>query len=522
MQNNTHQETYARWASEEEIKSSLYEVNLNSSNPQYGGVPLFAGSDSVYIDWTDTHSLIIGSTGSKKSRLIGMPALWLYANAGESFIATDPKAELYEHTLPLLKEKGYRVFVLNLRDPQRSNGWNPLEVPHRMYRAGQQDRAIQLITDLANCIVKESHAHDPYWQNSASDLLAGLLVTLFECGEKNEMHFKSLRALRIQAFRNIGDGETPFIRDHFLKRLDTGSIVCSLLSGTAEVTESTRSCIVSVFDQAMRPFFNQNSLIDMLSGSDLEMSEIGKEKTAVFLIIPDENTLYHRLVSVFVKQCYTELILEAQKQPSRTLPLRVNFLLDEFSSLPPISDFPSMITASRSRNIRFNLIVQSLNQLFQWYGNDSETIRGNCENWVYLHSREVTLLQEIIELCGMKSKDLALVSVSILQTLDKDNGEAFVLHKRLHPFITRLPDISSYPGIPHKAAEVWYPQNTRKAQSVFNLEGFCRNNSDFFFSKLFSGKTLEEIRNISHEEEEKFYMYGDDEPIEPKFITVMG
>ena len=224
---------------------------------------------------------------------------------------------------------------------------------------------------------------DTYWQNSASDLLAGLILILFECAHESEINFKSLRALRTQAFKIIdkssSDNNNPYIQEYFLKYLNPASFVCSLLSGTAQVCDTTRGCIVSVFDIGLRPFFSQDNLIGMLSDNHLDMSKIGKEKTAIFLIIPDENTLYHRLISVFIKQCYTELIIEAQKQPGKKLPLRVNYLLDEFSSIPTISDFPAMITASRSRNIRFNLIIQSFNQLRHRYGGEAETIKGNCE-----------------------------------------------------------------------------------------------------------------------------------------------
>ena len=517
--------TNSRWASEDEIKSSLYKVDFDGGSPCYGGIPLFAEKGAVYVDPADTHSLIIGSTGSKKTRLIGMPALRMYANTGESFIATDPKAELYERTLPLLKEKGYKVFVLNLRDPVHSNCWNPLIVPYRLYHNGQRDKAVELVNDMASCIVKENYSTEPYWQNSASDMLAGLLLVLFECAQENEINFKSLRTLKTQAFRISGekinsDNNTTFIKENFLKYLNSASFVNSLLGGTAEVCDVTRGCIVSVFDQAMRPFFSQENLIDMLSGNELEMGKIGKEKTAVFLIIPDENTLYHRLISVFIKQCYTELIIEAQKQPSKSLPRRVNFLLDEFSSLPQISDFPAMITASRSRNIRFNLIIQSIHQLRDRYGGHAETIRGNCENWVFLHSREYSLLEELVNLSGMRNHEDPLVSVSMLQTLDKDKGEAFIMHKRKHPYIASLPDIDSYPGIVPNGGLVEYPKNSSKAEAVFDFEHFCRKNSNFFLSKLFSGKTHEEIRNISSDEEERYYMADDNDlTVEPLFTS---
>jgi len=505
----TNRPVDSRWASESEIKSSLYQIKNGDDNPCHGGIPLFADSEAVYVDKTDTHSLIVGSTGSKKTRLIGMPTLRLYARAGEAFIATDPKAELYERTLPLLNELGYKVFVLNLRDPTRSNSWNPLIVPYRLYHNGQRDKAIELVNDMASCIMNQGYIdHDPYWSNSASDLLSGLLLVLFECAQENEINFKSLRALRTQAFENSNDVK-PYIHEYFLRHLDKASFIKSLLGGTSEVCDTTRGCILSVFDQAMRPFFSQDNLINMLSANDLDMRTIGNEKTAVFLIIPDENTLYHKLISVFIKQCYTELIIEAQRQPLFSLPKRVNFLLDEFSSLPQIGDFPNMITAARSRNIRFNLFVQSIQQLQLRYGFQAELIRGNCENWVFLHSRELSMLDELVKLSGTKGYKEPLISVTMLQTLDKDKGEAFILHKRIHPIIVRLPDIDSYYAVTQNGVPTKYPENLYEAKAVFDFEQFCKGKSRFFIRHLFSGKSLDEIEIISQKEEAEYYMSDD-------------
>jgi len=517
---SNNRQTYSRWASETEIKSSLCKVNLKSKSSKNGGIPLFADSNAVYIEDTDTHSLIFGSTGSKKTRLIGMPALQLYARAGESFIASDPKGELYERTFPLLKKQRYKIFVLNLREPLRSNGWNPLTIPYRLYWANERDRAIAFVSDIANCIMKKKSIREPYWHNSASDLLTGLILTLFECAEEREIHFRSLRTLRAQAFKMIESGDIPFIREQFLKQLNPHSFVYSLLCGTVEVCDTTRGCIVSTYDQAIRPFLSQDNLLDMLSGNDIDMGRIGKEKTAVFLINPDEHTLYHHMISVFVKQCYTQLIHEAHKQPAQKLQRRVNFLLDEFSTLPQIDSFPSMMSAARSRNIRFNLIVQSMSQLVDRYGSEANTIKGNCENWIFLHAKERPLLEELIFLAGRKCNLEPLISPGLLQTLNKDKGEALIFHKREHPFISSLMDIDHYPGISLADTQVRYPINSPKASSVFDFEKFCKSKNGYFFSQLFSGKTLEEISQ-DRKGEEEYYMDTKDRVMEPIFTSVI-
>ena len=464
--------SFAHWATDEDIKSSLYKITFNKDKPAYGGIPLCSDSEAVYVEHEDSHSLIIGATGAKKTRLISMPAIKMYAMAGESFIATDPKAELYHKSYQTLKDNNYRIFVLNLRDPSRSNAWNPLIIPYNFYRSGQTDKAVEMVIDIADCIAHEDNTREPYWGNSAVDLLAGLILILFKCADEHDIHFKSLRAVRAHALQYT-QKEGVFLKKYFLNNLDKSSFLYSLLAGTAEVADVTRSCIVSVFDQAMRPFFCQDNLINLLSFNEIDINTIGTSKTAVFLIIPDDNTLYNTIISVFVKQCYTMLLHEAQQHTGNRLPVRVNFLLDEFSSLPTISDFPAMITASRSRNIRFNLIIQSLSQLTRHYGLNAETIKGNCDNLVYLHSREIELLNNIVNLSGMKHYDIPLVSVSMLQTLNKNKGEVFVLHKRFHPYIAQLWDIDQYPNNAPQEINIPYPENTYKANSCFNFEKYC-------------------------------------------------
>ena len=142
------------------------------------------------------------------------------------------------------------------------------------------------------------------------------------------------------------------------------------------------------------------------------------------------------------------------------LPLRVNFVLDEFCNLPRIPDMPSMISAARSRNMRYFLVAQSKHQLVGRYGEDADTIKGNCDNWVFLTSKELDLLQEISSLCGeivtADREKRPLISVSELQRFNKEKGEALIIHSRQYPFISQLADIDmyeafkGYPPVPMK------------------------------------------------------------------------
>lgn len=160
--------------------------------------------------------------------------------------------------------------------------------------------------------------------------------------------------------------------------------------------------------------------------------------------MPDEKTTYHRLISLFVKQSYEYMICQAQKLSSGSFNTRINYILDEFLTLPTIKDFSAMITAARSRNIRFNLCIQSQQQLVYRYREEAETIKSNCNNWIFLTSRELKLLQEISSLAGTDSRGKAIISVSALQHLDKERGQVFVFCGRLFPYVAELVDIDAF------------------------------------------------------------------------------
>ena len=154
------------------------------------------------------------------------------------------------------------------------------------------------------------------------------------------------------------------------------------------------------------------------------------------------------LAAMFIKQLYEILIREAQNEEDGTLPVRVNFLLDEFCNIPKIPDMPSMISAARSRNMRYFLVAQSKHQLVGRYQEDADTIKGNCDNWVFLTSKELDLLTEISSLCGdivtASHEKRPLISVSELQRFSKEKGEALIMHARQYPFISQLADIDMY------------------------------------------------------------------------------
>lgn len=472
------------------LSTEKIEPCSHSSYIHYeGGVPIASTTANVVaIDHTDSHTIVFGSTGSKKTRLVVMPTVKILGIAGESMIINDTKGELYHRFEGELSERGYQLIVLDLRDARRGNCWNPLDIPYEIYLKGDVDKAAELVNDIATNLMTNknysNHNLDPYWDFSAADCFFGLTLLLFKfCKEHNvakkDVNISNLLSLRRKLFANAS---YPKEYDEDLwEYAQEDELIASSLSGTITALERTKASILSIFDQNMRTFVIQPTLLDMLSRTDFSMESITEKKTALFLITPDEKSSYHRLVSLFVKQSYEYLINIAMQNLAGKVNIRLNYILDEFGALPAITDMNSMVAAARSRNIRFLLVTQSKHQLIEHYGDSAQTIIANCNNWIFLTSRELELLQELSQLCGDNERKLPNLSVFDLQHFNKERGEALLLCGRFKPCKIFLPDINEYyhpDGSTHKiefvaAKEVPLRKLSGTSQIDFSLNNDC-------------------------------------------------
>lgn len=433
-----------RFMTQEELQGRLTGIDLTQeSGWSAGGLPLLVRGDKAYVDTGDSHSIIFGATGSKKTRLLGMPAVEILSGAGESFVVTDPKGEIYDKTVENVKQRGYQVYCLNLRDMKAGNSWNPLMLPYRFYRNGEKGKAVEMVSELAKMMVGEA-GNDPFWSDSAADVITGLMTLLLESATKDECHIKSLLALWEQ-YRTNKEKTIKTINEIYPK-----SLITRKLGSLDNSSDKTVGSIESVTATALNRLMVNEEFVDFLSRDGMEFYDIAQKKTAIYLIIPDENTFYHFIVSLFLEQLYEVLIKEAQSMPEHKLAIRMNYIVDEFANIPKIENMGSMITAARSRNIRFHLIVQSKMQLKNKYEDMASVICDNCNNWVYLYSKDYDLLSEISNLCGKVIYDnhmtMPLISEFELQHLNKEEGEALVLSGRNYPCIVNLADIDAYPA----------------------------------------------------------------------------
>ncbi|MFV0250339.1 MAG: VirD4-like conjugal transfer protein, CD1115 family [Bacilli bacterium] len=470
---------YSNWSSEKDMKKEkdLVKIAPFDKTSEAAGIPIMNNGKEIWVDNGEFHSIIIGSTGSGKTEMLVQPMVKVLAKKGESMIITDPKGEIYEKNAIELKEKGYNIVLLNFREPQKGNCWNPLTLPYSLYKSGDPDKSNELLDDLAKNILydESSKGQDPFWENTSADYFSGLSLALFDDAEEDEINLNTINVMTTVGEEKLG--ATNYMKEYFSDKSQISPAYINVAS-TLMAPADTKGSILSVFKQKIKLFSSRENLSEMLSHSDFNMEDIGRNKTAVFIVIQDEKKTYHSLVTIFLKQCYETLIRVAQENGGK-LSYKTNFILDEFANMPPLKDVTTMVTAARSRKIRFNFIIQNFAQLNQVYGKENaETIKGNCGNIIYLISSELAALEEISKMCGeVKSKkddktaSTPLITVSDLQRMKF--GSMILLRTRCMPFKTEL-----MPNYKMVKDNLWgndypladYPQREKMPVPIFDIK----------------------------------------------------
>ena len=476
---------YSRWAKDTEIQNAkdVVKVPFMDKTAPSGGVPIIYDKDSAYIDDSNMHTLVIGATGSGKTAGVINPTMKMLIKAKESIVITDPKGEIYEDNYKILKDAGYQVIVLNFREPQKGSCWNPYDLPYKFQQEGNFDKANELLNDLSTNIVVDGQGQDPFWQNAAADYLTGLGLALFQDAPLDQININSINLMINQGEERYG--ASTYMKEYY-KMQDPNSPIAINLAGTVTTADETKAGIMTVLQQKVKTLAVTRNLSEMLSKNDFDMASIGEKPTALFMIIQDEKTTYHSLATIFIKQCYECLISTAYKHGG-ALPVRTNFLLDEFANMPKIKDISTMVTAARSRHIRFTFIIQNFAQLDKTYGKeDAQTIRGNCINTIYLLTGELSALEEISKLCGdkivrvgkdKKEETRPLVTISELQRMKPD--EYVLVRHRCPPYKGKLKmdynsDFGFGVGNDIYGKDVEYPQRTMDEVKVFSVKDFVR------------------------------------------------
>lgn len=369
-----------------------------------------AGPGQAWVLDKDEHILLIGSTGSRKTRGVILPTIGVIGWAGkESMILTDPKGELYQYTAPWLRSRGYDVVMINLRsgESSRGNRWNPVGAVTEALGNGRVDQASAWARDIAHVITysQEYKGGDPIWPQSQEALTTALILAVAQGqpppgGLKlrepawtwptpEQKHMGS-----VYASLNAGlPGDGGRRLDAWIHQFPPDHPAYEAYGPVRLAVDRTRSSIL-VGATAQLSLWADTETKWLTADQDHDLAGPGQRPTAVFLVIPDERSTRYPLATLYVQQTLQSLVTLADANNGR-LPVTVNVLMDEFGNLPQMRDFDHTVTVARGRGIRLLLAVQDLAQIKKHYGDSAQTIKGNCNTWMYLLTSDLDTAKEI-------------------------------------------------------------------------------------------------------------------------------
>ena len=431
----------ARFSSVEEIKKNFKREKI--SNIKESGVPIYFSKDLKYV-WFDRetpHYVYLGSTGSGKSVTAVIPGCSFIANAKvkRSVFITDPKGEIFNTTSKMFKNNGYKVISLDFRHPELSNHFNILESIIKEYEkymeyekkikecTDDNERIIynnmamssyaetnRLITSLATMIMQEkTQQKDPFWNNSARNLLEGIIGLFLEEYEKGTIKREQITMTSIRKFQNSSMQEKNFNKlKLYIDKKNYGMKSKDALTSILSASENTYKSITAVFGEKLS-LFDDINVANVTSSNDFDFDVLGKEATALYVIVPDEDKTYYTLGAIIVGLLYKELVKLANFQDNKKLPVQIDWILDEFANCPPLSDIEAIVSVARSRGMRFHFFIQSFSQLDNVYGKDvAQIILDNC-GLIYLKTNTQDTAEAISKRLGKKTIEVNSISQSL-------------------------------------------------------------------------------------------------------------
>ena len=335
--------------------------------------------------------LVCGGSGAGKTRFYAKPNVM---QANTSMVILDPKGEITRDTGRLLKEKGMEVKVLDLINMWKSFCYNPF-----VYLNDDND-VQRLVTNLFKSTTpKGSQTQDPFWDTAASMLLLALIFFLKHEAPEEEQNFPMvMEMLRAGEVREEDDSyQSPL--DELFERLEMNNpdhiavkYYKDYRSGSAKTLKSIQITLAARLEK-----FNLAGLASLTATDELDLGSLGERKTALFIIIPDNDTSFNFLVSILYTQLFQQLFYTADHKYGGSLPVHVHFVMDEFANVSLPDDFDKILSVMRSRSVSVSIILQNIAQLKALFEKQWESIMGNCDEFLYLGGNETSTHKLISE-----------------------------------------------------------------------------------------------------------------------------
>lgn len=398
----------ARWATKAEIKKTYTEVpyepekwrkkeNLPTAQGLVVGCKNVHRKVTALVDTGDIHCLMIGAAGVGKTANFLYPNLEYACASGMSFLTTDTKGDLYRNYGSIAKDHyGYNVAVIDLRNPTRSDGNNMLHLVNKYMDAYLKNpenlslkaRAEKYAKITAKTIVNSgnvdagNYGQNAFFYDAAEGLLTSVILLIAEYCEPKKRHI-------ISVFKLIQDLLAPSgIKGKNLFQLLLAHLPdehkAKWFAGAAlNTAEQAMQSVLSTALSRLNAFLDSELEQILCFDTAIDAEKFCNTKSAIFLVMPEEDSTKYFIISLIVQQLYREILMVADEHGGK-LPNRVMMFLDEIGTIPKIESAEMMFSASRSRRVSIVAIIQSFAQLEKNYGKEGASIIiDNCQDTVF-------------------------------------------------------------------------------------------------------------------------------------------
>ena len=452
----------ARFSSRPEIEKNFTKEKI--TDIEDAGVPILFSKDLKYM-WVDKetpHYVYLGSTGSGKSVTAVIPFCSFIATAKNkrSVFITDPKGEIYNTTSKMFEKNGYNVLTIDFRHPELSNKINILEpiiveydkyIKYEKLSKNEKDEkkkleynnismtalaeTNRLITSLSTMImIDKNQGKDPFWNNSAKNLLEGLIGFFLEEYKLDNIPKEKITMTSIRKFQNSSMEQKNLNKFKlYINKKEYGNKSKDSLTSILSASDNTFKSITAVFGEKMA-IFDDINVANATSSKSFDFDILGKQPTALYVIVPDEDKTYYTLVTIIVGLVYRELVKLANSKKDKKLEYQIDWILDEFANCPPLADIEAIVSVARSRGMRFHFFIQSFSQLNNVYGKEvSQIILDNC-GLVYLKTNTQETAEEISKRLGKKTIEANSISQSMsLMKYDGNKSTSLIARDLMTP-----------------------------------------------------------------------------------------
>lgn len=322
-----------------------------------------------------------------------------------SLVVVDPKGENYRDTSAILEKNGYKVWMINLIDLFLSAHWNPMD-----YVRDDLEAEDLSITIISNSSLGHRGGGDPFWERAENALLAALILFV-----KNELAEEQQNLTNVlQIILTIGEDEDML--NGLFDNLPFNHPAKMKFAIFRLAEDKTRTGILIGFSSHLQLWTNRH-VQDLTVQSDFKLGDLGLEKTALFLVIPDAKKTFKSVTSLFFAQCFQEW-WKVAKTYGDTLPIGIRLIMDEFANIGYIPDFPERMSVMRSKGVSAQIILQTRSQLDNLYKDTADIINAACDTTVFLGTKDDKTAEQM-------SKDLGDATIKVQSTSNDPNKISF-------------------------------------------------------------------------------------------------